>query len=83
MHVPCLNLPRTCPLDLQVVIERIRLLLEAKLGSVANSARKLKQIFADMDENGDGRISHSEFKGAMVELKVSWVWLLPDVVIVD
>ena len=32
--------------------------------------QRMKEIFGDMDRNGDGHISHSEFKRAMSQMRV-------------
>lgn len=53
------------------ILERMRSILESRYGSATNSARKMKQLFAEMDINGDGRLTHGEFKQALSGLKVS------------
>ena len=44
--------------------------MESRYGSVANSGRKLKQLFAEIDINGDGKLTFGEFKEGLAALKV-------------
>ena len=44
-------------------------MIEGEVGP-ANVGRRMKEIFADMDVDGDGTISHSEFKRAMARFRV-------------
>jgi Ca2+-binding EF-hand superfamily protein len=44
--------------------------MEDRLGNKTNPARRLKEAFVRFDRNGDGRISTTEFKEGMQDLKV-------------
>jgi Ca2+-binding EF-hand superfamily protein len=52
------------------LVDRIQRIVEDRLGSSSNAAATLKRVFEDMDDNGDGRLSESEFRRAMSDMKV-------------
>jgi len=54
-----------------MIVERIRGSLADRLGSNASAARELKEIFSEIDEDGNGKLSYREFKSAMKDLNVS------------
>jgi Ca2+-binding EF-hand superfamily protein len=53
-----------------MLVGRMRHLMEDRLGGKTNPARRLKEAFARFDRNGDGKISHREFKDGMTDLKI-------------
>eukprot|EP01038_Epipyxis_sp_PR26KG_P008719 gene8719-11781_t len=56
--------------DLQLILARIRSIISDRLGSGANAARKLKELFEKIDADGDGEVSQREFKEIMKTFKV-------------
>ena len=54
-----------------MIIDRMRHLMEDRLGGKTNPAKRLKDAFVRFDRNGDGKISHAEFKDGLADLKVS------------
>lgn len=55
-----------------VMVDRIRRLLEDRLGSSSNVGSTMKRAFEDVDANGDGKLTESEFKRAMAEQRVRY-----------
>ena len=56
--------------DTDAILVRIRRALHDYLGPGAGSARKIKEVFADMDRDKSGTIDKREFEKAMVVLRV-------------
>ena len=54
---------------LQVIIDRIRHVIEGEVGP-GKVTQRMKEIFGEMDLDGNGLISHSEFKRAMSRFRV-------------
>jgi len=65
------------------LVDRIQRVVEDRLGSSSNAAATLKRVFEDMDDNGDGRLSESEFRRAMADMKVRLSLLLSLLSILD
>ena len=56
--------------ETDALVDRIRRRLEDNLGSSANSARRIKETFADIDTDGSGGLSKRELSKALAVLKV-------------
>ncbi len=54
----------------QHLMDRIRNGIEARTGSTSLSVQRVRKVFEELDRNGDGVISTSEFAKAMQTLKV-------------
>lgn len=52
------------------LVEKIRTEIELELGPGATNSRRIKEIFADIDRDGNGTIDKSEFEKAMKKLNV-------------
>eukprot|EP01031_Cornospumella_fuschlensis_P027503 gene27503-33217_t len=55
--------------DTDAILDRIRRGIEDYLGPGIQSAKRVKEVFAEFDRNGNGRISTREFKEALRILK--------------
>jgi len=55
-----------------MMVEKIRSSLSDRLGSSSNAARELKKVFAEIDEDGNGKLSFREFRSAMRDLRVRY-----------
>lgn len=66
------SLGRTTASDATIndLIDRVQKSLELRLGSSSNALVTLKRTFEDMDADGDGKLTESEFIRAMAGLKV-------------
>ena len=53
------------------ILEKIRREMELRLGSKTEASRKLKELFAKFDKNGDGKISEMELTMTFDDMKVS------------
>ena len=58
------------PKDTTALVEKIRRKLEDDLGSEANSAKRIKEVFTDIDVDGSNSISKNELVEAMQMLKI-------------
>ena len=56
--------------ETDLIVSRIRRKLEDYLGPGASSAKKIKESFAEMDRNRNGKIDKAEFQDAMANLRV-------------
>jgi Ca2+-binding EF-hand superfamily protein len=56
--------------DTELIVRSIRRKLEDHLGPGASSARRIKETFAEMDHNRNGRVDKTEFERAMAQLRV-------------
>jgi len=61
---------QTMLVDTDAILVRIRRALHDYLGPGAGSARKIKEVFADMDRDKSGTIDKREFEKAMAVLRV-------------
>ena len=59
-----------------MMVEKIRSSLSDRLGSSSNAARELKKVFAEIDEDGNGKLSFREFRSAMRDLRVRFIIML-------
>ncbi|RYY86974.1 EF-hand domain-containing protein, partial [archaeon] len=57
--------------EVDAILQRIRRGIEEYLGPGSGSARKVKEVFADIDRNGNSRIDQKEFREAMSRLRVN------------
>jgi Ca2+-binding EF-hand superfamily protein len=56
--------------ELKEIIRSIRKRLEDYLGPQFHSSRRLREVFSDIDRNGNNKIDRRELKEAMMKLKV-------------
>ena len=53
------------------VIDKLRSEMELRLGSKTEAAKRLKDLFAKFDKNGDGKISEMELTMSLDDMRVS------------
>ena len=56
--------------DLESLVDRIRLKIEDNLGSEAQSGKRVKEVFADIDDDNSGTIDKREMTKALKVLRV-------------
>jgi len=57
--------------DLDRIVDRVRRRIEDNLGSGGRVARRVKEVFSDIDRNGNNLLEKREFSDAMRALKVN------------